>query len=145
MPARNWLQALLFCWTTLCRIIWPCVPYSSRRPADEDLKIDLSLACSATCFRTRSVGACVVPAIVRANPWNGKSAGLKAASSDRARISLKNRWSYVMWTRVNSTWISSRRIICRTIRATGRSHGVQMQRWFSSGMRFFSKRKPATK
>lgn len=47
-PVRNWLQALLFYWTTLCRIIWLYVPYSSRRLADEDYEISPRLTRSAT-------------------------------------------------------------------------------------------------
>lgn len=50
-PVQNWLQALLFYWTTLCRIIWLCVPYSSRRPADKDFEIGPLLLRSATCSR----------------------------------------------------------------------------------------------
>jgi len=130
-PALNWLQALLFCWTTLCRIIWPCVPYSSRRPADEDLEIDLSLARSATCSRTRNLD---VPTIPRANRAKTSNDIMR---SDRARIPLKSLLDSRGFD------VSPRRIICRTIRATGRSR-VQM-RWFSFGMRFVSKRKSPTK
>lgn len=47
-PVRNWLQALLFYWTTLCRIIWLYVPYSSRRLTNKDYEISPRLIRSAT-------------------------------------------------------------------------------------------------
>lgn len=51
---QNWLQALLFYWTTLYRIIWLCVPYSSKWPLDEDFdKIGPLLVRSAIRSRRR--------------------------------------------------------------------------------------------